>query len=196
MRVVLAVVAALALNAATPGTAAAVVPGFTDAICPEGTHYVLEVGKLRVDDPPERIYAAAHAAARAYTTCSSQKLSYGYREAQHYADVRAAGFGIVAARALIAMRRFDEARAELQRDRALAQNVADWITETEAFGTANVHSEPVTIPGDHRPSMYRASAREIVLSADEALAELARLSEVPRRQGALPAPAPSPSARP
>ena len=196
MRVVLAVVAALGVNVAASGTAAAVVPGFTDTICPEGTRYVLEVGKLRVDDPPERIYAAAHAAARAYATCSSQKLAYGFREAQHYADVRGAGFGIVAARALMAMRRYDEARAELQRDRALAQNVADWITETEAFGTANVHSEPVTIAGDHRPSMYRASAREIVLSADEALAELARLSEVPRRQGAAPAPAPSPSARP
>ena len=195
MRVVLAVVAALGLNAAVFGTASAVAPGFTDAICPEGTHYVLEVGKLRVDDPPERIYAAAHAAAQAYATCSSQKLSFGYREAQHYADVRAAGFGIVAARALIAMRRLDEARTELVHDRALAQNVADWITETEAFGTANVHSEPVTIAGDHRPSMYRASAREIVLSADQALAEVAHLGEVPRRQGAAPSPSPSPAAR-
>jgi hypothetical protein len=96
----------------------------------------------------------------------------------------------------MAMRRYDEARAELLRDRALAQNVADWITETEAFGTANVHLDPVTIAGDHRPSMYRASAREIVLSADQALAEVARLSEVPRRQGAVPSPSPSPAARP
>ena len=196
MRVVLAVLAALAVNAAAFGTAAATVPGFTDAICPEGTHYVLEVGKLRVDDAPERIYAAAHAAAQAYATCSSQKLSYGYREAQHYADVRRAGFGVVAARALVAMRRYDEARAELLHDRAVAQNVADWLTETEAFGTANVHIEQVVVAGDHRPSMYRASAREIVLSADEALAEVVRLTEVARRQGVRPPPSPYPSARP
>jgi len=196
MRVVLAAVTALAVSGATFGTAGAVVPGFTDAICPEGTHYVLEVGKLRIDDPPERIYAAAHAAAQAYTTCSTQKLAYGFHEAQHYADVRRAGFGVVAARALIAMRRYDEARAELLRDRAMAQNVADWITETEAFGTANVHSEPVTIPGDHRPSMYRASAREIVLSADEALAEVARLADVARRQGGRPSPVPVPTRTP
>ena len=194
MRVVLAAVAALALNAAAFRPAGAVAPGFSDAICPEGTHYVLEIGKLRIDDPPERIYAAAHAAEQAYATCSSQKLSYGFREAQHYADVRRAGFGVVAARALIAMHRYDEARTELLRDRALAQNVADWIAETEAFGTANVHSEPVTIAGDRRPSMYRASAREIVQSADEALSEVVRLSEVARRQGVRPSP--SPSARP
>ncbi len=143
MRIVLAVIAVLTANAAALGTAAAVTPGFTDAICPEGTHYVLQVGKLRTDDPPERIYAAA---------------------------------------------------TELVRDRAMAQNVADWITETEAFGTANVHSEPVTIAGDHRPSMYRDSAREIVLSADEGLAEVARLTDVPRRQGLRPSPSPSPRA--
>ena len=195
MRVVLAVVVALGMNTATFGTASAIVPGFTDAICPEGTHYVLEVGKLRTDDPPERIYAAAHAAAQAYATCSTQKLAYGFREAQHYADVRGAGFGVVAARALIAMRRFDEARAELVRDRAMAQNVADWMTETQAYGSANVHLEQYAVAGDHRPSMYRASAREIVVSADEALAEIARLTDVPRRQGLQPSPSP-PAAAP
>ena len=186
----------LAFTAAALATAPAAAPGFSDAICPEGTQYVLEVGKLRIDDSPQRIYAAAHAAAQAYATCSSQKLAYGFREAQHYADVRGAGFGVVAARALIAMRRYDEARAELLRCRALAQNVADWMTETEAFGTANVHSEPVTIQSDHRPSMYRTSAREIVVSADEALTELARLTEVARRQGVRASPAPSPTAKP
>ncbi|MEA2785604.1 MAG: hypothetical protein QOF71_1708 [Candidatus Eremiobacteraeota bacterium] len=196
MRVVLAVVVALGVNAVTFGTASAAAPGFTDAICPEGTRYVLEVGKMRTDDPPERIYAAAHAAAQAYATCSTQKLAYGFREAQHYADVRRAGFGIVAARALIAMRRFDEARAELVRDREMAQNVVDWITETQAYGSANVHVEQVAIAGDHRPSMYRAAARDVVVSADEALAELARTAEVPRRQGSRPSPSPAPTTRP
>ncbi len=187
----LAALSALLLSVTVAGPGSAAVPGFKDTICPEGTQYVLEVGKLRVDDPPDRIYAAAHAASKAYATCSGQKLSYGFREAQHYADVRSAQFGVVAARALIAMRRYDEARAELQRDRAAAQNVADWITETEAFNSADVNGFAVTIAGDRRPSMYRASAREIVASADQALAEIARLTEIPRRQGAQPAPSPS-----
>ena len=190
----LAALAALLLSGTVAGPASAVVPGFKDTICPEGTQYVLEVGKLRVDDPPERIYAAAHAASKAYATCSGQKLSYGFREAQHYADVRSAQFGVVAARALIALGRYDEARTELQRDRSAAQNVADWIAETEAFNSADVNGSAVTIAGDRRPSMYRASAREIVASADQALAEIARLTEVPRRQG--PQPAPSPTAHP
>ncbi len=193
MRIVLAVIAVLTANAAALGTAAAVTPGFTDAICPEGTHYVLQVGKLRIDDPPERIYAAANAASKAYATCSTQKLAYGFREAQHYADVRSAQFGVVAARALIALRRYDEARAELVRDRALAQNVADWITETEAYNSADVNGHEVTIASDHRPSMYRASAREIVASADQALSEVERLTEAPRRQATRPSPAPAPS---
>jgi hypothetical protein len=189
MRVVLA---ALVLCGTLAGPATAAVAGFKDTICPEGTQYVLEVGKLRIDDPPERIYTAARAASKAYATCSGQKLSYGFREAQHYADVRSAQFGVVAARALIAMRRYDEARAELRRDRAAAQNVADWITETEAFNSADVNGFAVTIAGDRRPSMYRASAREIVVSADQALAEIERLTEVPRRQGALPSPTAQP----
>jgi hypothetical protein len=190
MRVVVAALAALLLcgTVARPASAA----GFKDTICPEGTQYVIEVGKLRIDDPPQRIYAAAHAASRAYATCAGQKLSYGFREAQHYADVRSAQFGVVAARALIAMGRYDEARAELQRDRAAAQNVADWIAETEAFNSADVNGSAVTVAGDRRPSMYRQSAREIVVSADQALAEVARLTEVPRRQGTAPAPSPSP----
>ncbi len=188
MRVVLG---ALVLCAVLAGPASAAAPGFKDTICPEGTQYVLDVGKLRIDDAPERIYAAAHAASKAYATCSGQKLSYGFREAQHYADVRSAQFGVVAARALIAMGRYDEARAELQRDRAAAQNVADWIAETEAFNSADPNGFAVTVSGDRRPSMYRASAREIVASADQALAEITRLTEIPRRQGAQPAPSPS-----
>lgn len=192
----LATVAALYLCGSVAAPASSAVPGFKDTICPEGTQYVIEVGKLRIDDPPQRIFAAAHAASQAYATCSGQKLSYGFREAQHYADVRSAQFGVVAARALIAMRRYDEARTELQRDRAAAQNVADWIAETEAFNSADVNGSAVTIAGDRRPSMYRESAREIVLSADQALTEIARLTEVPRRQGTVPAPVPSPSPRP
>jgi hypothetical protein len=196
MRVLLAVVTALALCGAEAGPGSAAAPGFKDTICPEGTQYVLEVGKLRIDDPPDRIYAAAHAASRAYATCSGQKLSYGFREAQHYADVRSAQFGVVAARALIAMGRFAEARAELVRDRAAAQNVADWIAETEAFNSADPNGFAVTVAGDRRPSMYRASAREIVISADEALGEIARLTDVSRRQGRGASPAPVPSTRP
>jgi hypothetical protein len=196
MRVVLGALAALVLCGTVAGPASADGPGFKDTICPESTQYVVEVGKRRIDDPPERIYAVAHAASQAYATCSGQKLSYGFREAQHYADVRSAQFGVVAARALIALGRYSEARAELQRDRAAAQNVADWIAETEAFNSADVNGSAVTVAGDRRPSMYRASAREIVLSADQALAEVARLSEAPRRQGAVPAPTPSSSPRP
>jgi hypothetical protein len=193
MRPVCAVIAAFVLctAAASPPTgAAAAQGGFSDTICPEATHYVLAVGRVRTDDPPQRIYDVASAAADVYSRCSRDKLAYGFREAQHYADTRGAGFAIVAARALIAMRRLDEAQNLLVHWRGLAQQVVDWQAETVAYASANVHTESVTIAGDHRPSMYRASAREIVQSADQALTEVERLRAIPRRQA--PAPASSP----
>jgi uncharacterized protein (UPF0335 family) len=194
MRSVRPVIAAFALGAAavSPATGAgAVQAGFSDVICPEATHYVLAVGRVRTDDAPQRVYDAAQAAVDAYSRCSRDKLAYGYREAQHYADTRGAGFAVVAARALIAMRRLDEARRLLEHWRALAQQVVDWQTETEAYASANIHTESVTIASDHRPSMYRAAAREIVQSADQALNEVDRLSGIPRRQAPLPSPSPA-----
>ena len=193
MRSVCALVATFVLGPlmiSTGSGARAAQTGFKDAICPESTRYVLEVGKVRTDDAPQRIYDVAQAAADAYSRCSRDKLSNGFREAQHYADTRGASFAVVAARALIAMRRLDDARQLLVLWRARAQEVVDWHTETLAYQSANVHGEAVTVNSDKRPSMYRSSAREIVDSADQALEEIARLSSLPRRQA--PAPSPSP----
>ena len=182
---------ALCAASASPFTAAgAAQAGFSDVICPEATHYVQAVGRVRTDDPPQRVYEVAQAAADAYSRCSRDKLSFGFREAQHYADTRGAGFAVVAARALIAMRRLDDARTLLAGWRERAQQVVDWQMETEAFASANVHTESVTVASDHRPSMYRASAREIVQSADQALLEVDRLAGLPRRQAPVPSPSP------
>ena len=196
MRSLRAVLAALAVCAAmfdAPARAHAVQPGFSDVICPEATQYVLAVGKLRTDDAPQRIYDAAQAAADVYALCSKDKLAYGFREAQHYADTRGSGFGVVAAQALISLNRLDEARRELLHCRELAQQVVDWQTETEAYQTANVHLEPRTIPSDHRPSMYRAAAKAVVAAADIALAEVERRAGIPRRQAGPAVTEPSPS---
>ena len=109
----------------------ALAQGFSDKICPEATQYVLAVGKLRKDDPPKQIYDASQAATDAYERCSKEKLSNGFREAQHYADTRAGQFAVVAARALVALNRPDDARKELQHWRPLVQQVVDWQAETE-----------------------------------------------------------------
>jgi len=193
MRVVISAAFVLALAAAACGPALAVQPAFSDTICPEGTQYVLAVGKARVDDPPQRIYDVAHAASEAYARCSSQKLAYGFREAQHYADVRSAQFAVVAARALIALGRLDEARSMLTFHRARAQQVVEWVTEPTAFNSAHAGGSAVATAGDNRASMYRTSAREIVQAADEQLAAIGRLgNDVSRRQGVRPAASPTP----
>jgi hypothetical protein len=188
----LAFAAATALRSAPAGAAPAT---FTDVICPTATQYVIAVGRTRIDDPPDRIYAVARAAADAYALCSAEKLSHGFREAQHYADTRSASFGVVAARALIALNRLDEARRELERCRRIAQQVVDWHFETEAYQSADINGQAVTVNADpRRRSMYRQSAQEIVESADQALEEIGRRGE--RRQASPPgppAPAPTPA---
>ena len=183
-------IAALVLTAVacfwSPASAADV--GFSDVICPEGTQYVLAVGKLRKDDPPQRIYDAAQAAADAYQRCSRDKLSNGFREAQHYADTRGAGFSVVAARALVALNRPDDARRELLVWRPMVQQVVDWVSETETpaqghsprDGDGAAESGANARQGDHRKSMYRAAAKEIVIAIDVELGKLADLHATPK----------------
>ena len=182
-------IATLALStvACSWSQASAADVGFSDVICPEATQYMLAAGKLRKDDPPQRVYDAAQAATDAYQRCSKTKLSYGFREAQHYADVRAAGLAVLAARALIALNRPDDARRELLLWRPMVQQVVDWKAETE---TTMVGNKPVEsadgggIPrgdaagpraGDNRPSAYRQSAKEIVAAIDAELGKIADL---------------------
>ena len=168
--------------------------GFKDTICPEATQYVLAAGKIRRDDPPQVVYGAAQAAADAYERCSKDKLSNGFREAQHYADTRGSAFAVLAARALIAQNRLDEARGELQRWRPLAQQVVDWKSELLAFQSADPQGFGVTAGGDNRPSMYRASAKEIVAAIDAELAEITRRThDVARPQAQQPSPGPTAS---
>ena len=185
---------ALAFIACSFGRASAADAGFADSICPEATQYVRAVGKLRTDDPPQKVYDAAQAAVDAYALCSKDKLSNGFREPQHYADTRGGGFAVVAARALIALNRADDARRELRQYRAIAQNVADWQSDTETPYTAygrwlpdestskNVSTSSDAKGGNRRPSVYRTSAREIVAAADALLAQMDRDVAHPQAQ--------------
>jgi hypothetical protein len=176
-----AVAVAIVISGSSTAFAASSGPGFSDVICPEATQYVMAVGKMRNDDPPQKIYDVSQAAADAYARCSKDKLSNGFREAQHYADTRGAGFAVVAARALVALKRTDEARAQLQAHRLLAQNVVDWQTETMTPSQGHspgTHGDPAVahdtnaLGSDHRPSMYRAAAKDVVVAIDALLASI------------------------
>ncbi len=154
---------------------------------------MIAVGKVHRDDPPQRVYEVAQAATDSYERCSKEKLAYGFREAQHYADTRAAGLAVVAARALVAMGRFDEAKTELEHWRFLAQQVVDWQSETTAFQSADPNGSATTSASDHRPSMYRPAAKEIVAAVDAELTVIAQHShDVSRPQATQPSPQPSP----
>ena len=184
----LAAVAALVTSGSSVAFAATSGPGFADSICPQATQYVLAVGKMRNDDPPQKIYEVSQAAVEAYTRCSKEKLSNGFREAQHYADTRGGQFAVVAARALVALNRQDEARAELQAHRVLVQQVVDWQTETMTPSQGHspgTHGEPAigsdtnALGSDHRPSMYRETAKAVVTAIDAVLASINGLPSAP-----------------
>jgi hypothetical protein len=101
---------------------------------------------------------------------------------------------VLAARALIALSRFDEARSELQHWRPLAQQVVDWKSETTAFQSGDVNGFAVTTGSDNRPSLYRASAKEIVSAMDAELAEVTRRAhDVARPQAQQSSPGPTAS---
>ena len=190
MRTQTAILASV-LSAAALGPVSAA-PAFSDAICPEATQYVLAVGKLSKDDPSQRIYDAAQAATDAYQRCSKEKLSSGNPEGQHYADTRGSSFAVLAARALITLNRPEDARRELQQWRPLAQQVVDWRSGSVASGQAHapnplaeVQDDVASVSrGDHRISVYRVSAKEIVAAIDAELARIdASLPDRPRTHG-------------
>jgi len=180
------------------GPVSAAAPGFSDGLCPEATQYVLVAGKLRKDDPPQRIYDAAAATTEAYQRCSREKLSNGLTDEMHYANTRAASFAVLSARALVAMNRLEDARRELAQWRPLAQMVVDWRSGAKVGAqghapTGEVQQDvAVATRGDHRESRYRESAKEIVAAIDADLAQIdATLRERPRPQGVKPADSPT-----
>jgi hypothetical protein len=193
--VALAVVLVLGWSAGSFGTARGA-ELTSDRICPEATQYVMAFGKLRGDNSPQQFYEGAKAAADAYARCSKDKLASGFHEAQHYADLRTGGFLLVAARALTALNRADEARGELQRIRPLVQQIVDWQTETttppqgHASSTRDAPAPVSAIGSDHHRSIYRTAASDLILGIDAQLATIERLSRDAPRPG-VPQPSPS-----
>jgi len=163
---------------------------FTDIVCPEATQYVVAMGTLKQTDPPQRVYDAANAAATAYDLCAKRQLADANLEpGVHYAYTREAGLAIVAARALVALNRQNDAKATVLNAKRLAQDVVDWRRSIQQNGSV------ITSSGsNNQPSAYRDAARDIVTAADQMLANLTAV------QASSPAPAasavPAPAATP
>ena len=149
--------------------AASIVPAsparaaFADQQCPEASQYVSAIALLRPDDPPQKVYEATRAATNAYETCSTRQLADGNVEpAVHYAYVRRASFGVVEARALLALNRRSEAKTVLETSKRLAAEVVDW-RQNMSFGGSSK---------DNRASLYHDSAKDVLDAANAMLAKL------------------------
>ncbi|HEY6236072.1 MAG TPA: hypothetical protein VIW69_13300 [Candidatus Elarobacter sp.] len=156
---------------------------FSDQLCPEATKSVVALGTMSQTDPPQRQYDALHAATAAYDTCAQRKLGDAKTEPDlHYAYTREASFGIVEARALLALNRPSDAKRVLENSKRLAQDVFDWRRSVSQNGSVIASSGT-----DNRPSIYHDAAADIVAAANDMLAKLA----ASQATGAA-SPAPSP----
>jgi hypothetical protein len=144
---------------------------YADVLCPESVQRVQAMSKMKAADPPAAVYEAVRAAMDAYQVCLERQLGDGNIEpGVHYAQLREAQFGVLAGRALAALGRVEDARTELERDRKLAANVAEWQYSNSG---SNIGVNKGTY-GQY--SVYRDTAKDVVAAAD---AELARLPPRP-----------------
>ncbi len=142
---------------------------FSDKICPEATQYVIAVVSMAKTDPAQKQYDALHATTSAYDTCAKRKLADAKIEPDlHYAYTRQASFGIVEARALLAMNRPEDAKRELENSKRLARDVFEWRRSINQNGSSIASSG-----SDNRPSIFQDAAKEILESANDMLAKLA-----------------------
>ncbi|MDB5027777.1 MAG: hypothetical protein JWO66_1466 [Candidatus Eremiobacteraeota bacterium] len=177
---VLAVAAAVAFAAIPAARADA---AFSDQLCPEATQYVVALTSMGQNDPPQKVYDAAHAASSAYASCARRQLSDNKIEpGVHYAYTRQAGFSVVEARALLALNRPAEAKAVLENSKRLAADVFDW---RRPLSTVDPGSK------DTRPSIYHNAAQEILDSTNAMLAKLTAVPAAAPPAAAAPSPLPS-----
>lgn len=155
---------ALAVPAAGAGAAP---PAFSDQLCPEATQTVQAVQALTVAADPQKIYDTALAASNAYDGCAKRWLGdQNIEPGAHYARTREAQFGVLAGRALVALKRPDDARREFTRDRALASDVASWEVAVHGVDAG------VQTNSDSKYSRWRPTALLVVEAADDELKKL------------------------
>jgi len=171
---------AVSIVPATPADAA-----FSDSQCAEASQYVNAFTQLTQADPPQKVYDAAHAVVSAYDSCQKRQLSNGNVEpGVHYAYVRLASFGVVEARALLALNRPSDAKAVLETSKRFASEVYDW---------RNTMTSTSNDPKRNPKSLYYDAAKEILDAANGMLAKLNAPAAVPAGPALTPAPKTNPS---
>jgi hypothetical protein len=184
MRFIPGVLALAALAVLSVGATPAGAATITDQLCPEATQYVNTLADLGQNETPQKVYDASHAVTSAYETCQKRHLSNGNVEpGVHYAYTRQASYGVVEARALLALNRPGDAKSVLETSKRLASEVVDWRRNMSFGGDSK----------DSRPSIYRNAAKDVVSAANELLAKLNAPSTPPAAPAFTPAPKSSPS---
>lgn len=192
-RVVIAA-GALALGLTVNLPAAGAAERYSDAICPQATAKVVEFIEMGQQAKINLVELATltHGVIDRYDDCAKQKLADGYIEPKmHYAQTRSASFLVVAARLEAKIQDYGNAQSDLERAKALAQEVFDWTPASQVYSQSNKQSgNDSGRNSSTRPSFYHDAAKEILDALPDVQASIPKL-QVQAPAGGGPAPQPT-----
>lgn len=167
-----------------------------DKLCPRALPKIDDFTAAAKASDVAKISDSAAAAADAFRLCMVDARVTGPIEPLYnFDEVRAAYFSTVHGRALLALGKRDEAIAAFKDARSLANEVAVWQPDSNAWSGNNVTGTASGRNSDLRPSQYKDAAIQIRVADEAALGTLGvgtagTPPPVSRPQAAQPSPAP------
>jgi hypothetical protein len=150
----------------------------SDAICPAAIQYIKALAVVNSTNDPVKIGDLAAKLVRTYNDCTTTARTAGQVEPfMHYAQTRAAQYGILLGRALFLQKDWDGAHAAFIEARRLGNEVAEWTAPAKGYTVGSL-STTVQNTGSERSSFHDL-AYEIVRAADVELAKLVPASPSP-----------------
>jgi hypothetical protein len=146
---------------------------FSDKVCTGASQYVTALAALSTSES-QKVYDAAHATTGAYETCGKRYLADGSTQSAQYAYTRQAYYGLIEARALLALNRTSDAKAVLESGKRLVTEVLEWSGSGPGTGRMR--------------SVYRPAAKDIL---DDTTAMLAQVKAAAVATAAPAAPQPT-----
>ncbi|MFN2459250.1 MAG: hypothetical protein ABR591_00955 [Candidatus Velthaea sp.] len=145
----------------------------SDALCPSAVPALKTLVDVPATGDPVKIIEASEAVERAYLACASQALTDGAVEpTMHYDQVRAAQYEVLAGRAYLSLKRWDDAHAAFIDARKNSGDVYDWVPPSRGYTTSNAGGTSTSRNMGVTRSQYRDAASDIMKAADAELAKL------------------------
>jgi hypothetical protein len=151
----------------------------SDAICPAAIQQIKALAVANSTNDPVKIGDLAGKLVRTYDDCITTARTAGQVEPyMHYAQVRAAQYGLLLGRALFLQKDWDGAHAAFVEAHRLATEVVDWTPPAMGYTMGN---QPTTVVKNKasEKSSFHDLAYEVARATDVELAKLVPASPSP-----------------